>query len=561
MKRFLFCAATAAMLVNATSCQNDETILRQEGQMFTLEAAYGTGTRTTLEENGSGGYATKWSADDKIYVTDGYGLVSGVLTLKNGEGESTGTFTGYVSGNPAALRYAVFPAPTNGQIDLSEVDASQADAPMTAPISGSKANFKNECGLVRIAIFNLPENADVRLSAEGITGDLQVNTQNGVVLEPSGTADEIRIKNAKNGQAFFVPVIATDNAVSTQFTLSINGKAKTFTAQIKKGAVTANGVPEIYFSDGGLIKWEDYEPDTNTDIQNNYLLKDATDLIWLAKQINEKGRNFNEYTLSITEDIDLQGYEWTPIGNATNKFNGSFDGGGKTISNLYVNNGKNNNAGLFGFVQGDKSNKIEIKDVILENVEVKGGWRIGGLIGSCGSYTTVSDITMKGLVKIEGYSDAGAIVGGNCKNINNITINVEEGSYVQSTVGTVGGVIGLLTENYHAENITSNIDVIATDVVKANNPGVGGIFGCTNGYGTILTNCSSSGNVTIQNASTTELAQKIGGVSGGKHGGKLTLTGCSYTGKLASSYNGTPIATFNNNGLVGGDQDKNIIIK
>lgn len=549
-------------MLNVTSCQNEEITEKQEGQMVTIQAAFGTGTRTTLEENGSG-YATKWSAGDQIYVADEWGFVSGVLTLVEGEGKSSGTFSGVVSGNPAALSYAVFPVPSNGKISLNTADASQTDAPMSASISALKANFKNECGLVKLKIFNLPENADVRLSAKGIAGDLQVNAQNGVTFSQAA-ADEIVIENVKSGQEFFVPVWAGDQPVATEFTLTIGKIKTTFTANIQKGLVSVNGVPELYYSDKGIIDWDDYVPAVDPNNQDNYFIKDATDLIWISEQVNKKHKDFKGQTLTITDDVDLKEVKWTPIGNATHMFKGSFDGGGKTISNLRIDNNESNNTGFFGYVQGaDKNNKIEIKNVVLENIDVKGAWRTGGLIGNCGNYASISNITVKGLVKIEGYSDVAAVVGGNCKTISNITVNVENGSYVQSTVGTVGGVVGLLTENYHAENIISNINVIATSVEKANNPGVGGIFGCTNGYGTTLTNCSSSGNVTIQNASGKELAQKIGGISGGKQGatGKLTLTGCSYTGKLASSYNGTSIATFNNNGLVGGDQDKNIIIK
>ena len=70
-------------MLNVTSCQNEEIIEKQEGQMVTLQATFGAGTRTSLEENGTG-YATKWSAGDQIYVADDYGFVSGVLTLVEG---------------------------------------------------------------------------------------------------------------------------------------------------------------------------------------------------------------------------------------------------------------------------------------------------------------------------------------------------------------------------------------------------------------------------------------------------------------------------------------------
>ena len=567
MKKILFSMAAAALLLNVTSCQNEDIVLQQQeettSQEFTLQATYGKGTRTTLEENGSDKLATKWSAGDQIFVTDGSGLVTGVLTLTEGEGESTGSFSGIVTGNPAALKYAIFPVPADGVIDLSKVDAGQVDAPMTAEIYDNNAAFSSGSGLIELTIYNLPDNAKVTLSAKGIAGTLQAE---GCSLIPVTPADEIIVENAKNGVPFYVPVVAGDEISTIELKITVNEKTYNVNVRIKKGSVSDSDTPDLYVADDKLIKWDDYTPVEDPDNQGSYSMKNATDLLWIADQVNEKGKTLAGMTMTLTENIDVKGIDWSPIGTSNNRFKGSFDGNGKTISNLHIDNGENNNAGFFGYVEGSKTAKIEIKNVVLENVEVKGGWRVGGLIGNCGNYTTVSDITVKGLVKIEGYSDAGAVVGATCKTIGNIIVNVEEGSYVKSMVGTVGGVTGLLIENYHAENITSNINVIATDVIadktQRNNPGVGGVFGCTNGYGTTLTNCSSSGDVTILNAETEELAQKIGGVSGGRHGGKLTLTGCSYTGNLASSYNGTSINVFNNQSLVGGSEDsKNIIVK
>ena len=100
---------------------------------------------------------------------------------------------------------------------------------------------------------------------------------------------------------------------------------------------------------------------------------------------------------------------------------GSFDGGGKTISNVCIDNNESNNIGFFGFVQGiSKKNKTEIKNVVLENVSVKGGLRTGGLIGRCGNYITINNILVKGLVQIDGIREVGAVVGAECRHIANI---------------------------------------------------------------------------------------------------------------------------------------------
>ncbi len=274
MKKILFSMAAAALLLNVTGCQNEAIVLQQQeeatGQNFTLQATYGKGTRTTLESNGTG-YATKWSAGDQILVTDGNGLVTGVLTLTEGEGESTGSFSGIVTGNPAALKYAIFPVPADGVIDLRKVDASQADAPMTAEISGNQANFQNACGLVRLAIYNLPDNAKVTLSAKGIAGTLVADGGN---LVQGESADDITIMNAKSGQ-FFVPVAAGDNTAEKEFTLTVNGTSTTFKANIQKGAVSQKGIPELYVSGNSLVNLGDIP--AGSDVTVTVIPETATD--------------------------------------------------------------------------------------------------------------------------------------------------------------------------------------------------------------------------------------------------------------------------------------------
>lgn len=253
MKKIFFGVAAAALLLNVTGCENEDVVLQQEGAMpqeFTLQAEYGTATRTTLEEGSTGGYNTLWSAGDQIYVSDESGEVTGVLTLTEGEGKTSGTFKGVVCGDPSTLKYAIFPVPENGVIDLSKVDAGQVDAPMTADINGGQANFANACGLVRLNIYN-PGDAAIKLSATGISGTLRVE---GGKLVSGTPSNEIAIENVQSGQAFFVPVVAGETATSTQFTLTVGDNTTTFEANTKNGSVSVTGVPEkIYITDDQIV--------------------------------------------------------------------------------------------------------------------------------------------------------------------------------------------------------------------------------------------------------------------------------------------------------------------
>ena len=58
---------------------------------------------------------------------------------------------------------------------------------------------------------------------------------------------------------------------------------------------------------------------------NPYRIANESQLAYLAKIVNE-GENCNNMYFSILQNISLQGYEWVPIGNNSNRyFNGNFD--------------------------------------------------------------------------------------------------------------------------------------------------------------------------------------------------------------------------------------------
>ena len=63
------------------------------------------------------------------------------------------------------------------------------------------------------------------------------------------------------------------------------------------------------------------------------------------------GMNFLGQTIMLGQDITLSG-NWTPVGNDTREFRGTFDGNGRTISGLNISSNLRTMifAGLFGTV-------------------------------------------------------------------------------------------------------------------------------------------------------------------------------------------------------------------
>ena len=279
------------------------------------------------------------------------------------------------------------------------------------------------------------------------------------------------------------------------------------------------------------------------DDEGNYVVNLASELAWLAAAVNGTlddtraavaPQTFQGETFKLTQDINLDFNEWTPIGNKDNKFQGTFDGQGHTIANLLIT-GNNNYVGLFGFTTDG-----EIKNLVVENAKVSGRNSVGVVAGS--PYTSkFNDITVQGHVEVNGKFYVGGVGGRNAyASWNNVTVNVDETSYVNADSvedGTayrtyVGGVCGFNGEGGHSfTNITSNIDV------KGSTIDVGGLFGIAH-YGNKFENCSCSGDVEIYAAEEAVDAQEIGGIAGVWHNQDdttVTMTNCTFTGKLKAN--------------------------
>lgn len=271
-------------------------------------------------------------------------------------------------------------------------------------------------------------------------------------------------------------------------------------------------------------------------VNGEYEIYNVAGLKWLAEQVNG-GNTFATKTVKLANNLELNSEEWTPIGNSTNKFQGTFDGQNHVVKNLVVNGGSNSYVGLFGFTTNG-----EIKNLVVENAKVNGYLGVGVVAGS--PYTSkYTNITVQGHVEVNGFAYVGGVGGRNAyANWTDITVNVDETSYVKANSvedGTayrtyVGGVCGFNGEGGHTfKNITSNIDVSGSTI------DVGGLFGIAH-YGNNFVNCSSSGDVEIYAANEEADAQEIGGIAGVWHnmtGQTVTMTGCSFTGTLKANNN------------------------
>ncbi len=240
--------------------------------------------------------------------------------------------------------------------------------------------------------------------------------------------------------------------------------------------------------------------------------------------------------------IGTPAYTWTPIGNSSNKYTGSFDGDNKTISGLYFNNSSTEYVGLFGYLYGNTQDyECIVKNVGVVNSYISGGNYVGGVVGynyACfGGKSTVTNCYNTGVVTGEYY--VGGVVGFNysyrmdrgIKPIAGVA-NCYNTGYITGT-NNVGGVVGENYARYLAyANITNCIN--EGNVTCTNN--VGGVVGHNNAYDTnaeaSVALCYNTGGVTGDNS--------VGGVAGynnAQNGANSTIKNCYNTAKVDGLFN------------------------
>ena len=235
----------------------------------------------------------------------------------------------------------------------------------------------------------------------------------------------------------------------------------------------------------GEIKVPDgYMKDEN----GNVTISDKDGLFWFAKQVNG-GNNFAGKTVTLANDIDLNNEAWTPIGTQTNSFKGTFDGQNKTVSNINAQLPSEKNVGFFGY-----ATNCTLKNLIIENVNIWGYSNVGGLAGTVYAGSTVTNVTVKGSIKISTRVQyVGGISGGysyakyeNCKVIGDGT----DTSYIEDTLvgdytNYAGGIVGLYGEGARGISGCEVSDI----TIRTVGYGAGGITGVLQ-YNNKMTDCT-----------------------------------------------------------------------
>lgn len=284
-----------------------------------------------------------------------------------------------------------------------------------------------------------------------------------------------------------------------------------------------------------------------TDAQGRYQVADAFQLRWFAALVNGtlEGTALNAAACAVlTTNIDLTGADWTPIGNASTIYTGTFDGQNHTISGMTLENAESY-SGLFGNVTGTVRDFTVTGSITITGDETVS--RVGGAVGSLGIKTaggTVSGVTSDVDITVSAGNDhIGGVVGSmpenssptveNCVYTGNITVTVEAGS--------VAGVVGYIRTG----TIQNCANWGGISINTGGNGSVGGILGYCNNGKIYIRNCYNSGVIAAEGTA------NVGAIVGQNKSTQATVSNCCYLtgsadkgqGQLTDDAAGTAVKT------------------
>lgn len=318
---------------------------------------------------------------------------------------------------------------------------------------------------------------------------------------PKGVSDVPVTFNAPTGyQIVFAP--AATQVGGTDYYLRITGSNVEYTYSLVKAD----------------IRW--YE---SARAEKNYVLKSADELMGFCLlangSIDGESKNFDGWTLSLGNSIDLENSEWKPI----RSFAGTFDGKGYEITGLNVNyTGGDFNSKPAGMFEKLVSPGQILNLAVSGSVQAGGNINyVGGIVGMTESGSKIRFCRSNIAVKVNAAKSttngmayggvAGKVQGAisNCLNERTITVdNIEKNCYIGGVAGQVVGSAADLCWNTGSVTASGTAKKIYT----------GGIVGSG-----AATNCYNNGSVT--------------GATGKNNKNKYVTGGISGNGNVTNSYN------------------------
>ncbi len=312
--------------------------------------------------------------------------------------------------------------------------------------------------------------------------------------------------------------------------------------------------------------WYGTAPSTGDGSESNpFEIGTADELYWFADYYNNSGKLSSAYAVLVDDitvnqsvlnaDGTLNGdgstfRVWQPIGTSSQKYVGTFDGQGHTVSGLYFNNTDTTEGKYVGFVGylGSSSAIGTVKNLEIADSYFKGYQNVGSLVGTgqnrtnckidncassatvyaqyryaggiAGNYATVNNCIFAGNVAAANY--AGGIIGYNNSSISNCL------SVGKVKADTYAGAIAA----YHTFGTHSNCYYLIGSAVNSNNV-------AQKGLGTNASTANTTGEnseyfgVNATQLASGEIAYKL---QGAQEDDSVIVWGQQLTGENADAY-------------------------
>ncbi len=282
--------------------------------------------------------------------------------------------------------------------------------------------------------YNLPKlrisnagNLSLKFNAviTGIDGDAKLNeaidwtyafTSDMAVGADPNELTEVNIN--KHGDGYpLLPADKADHAYDVSYIyLSISGSIDGSVGNEYQGlaidgvAVTILATQYTYESDSNnnMYDFKATYPGTadsegltnNTDSTAKIVKIETAEQLFAFAAAVKGGNSYAGYTITLVNDIDLQNVPWTPIGQTgATEFKGVFDGNGKTIKNLFINNADPSascSTGLFGWIESHGDEGVTVKNLTIDGADITGHHYVGAIVGYV--YGTIENCHVKNAV-------------------------------------------------------------------------------------------------------------------------------------------------------------------
>ena len=369
--------------------------------------------------------------------------------------------------------------------------------------------------------FTAPEEGTLVVTADSHGEDTygalwDSRTAKYLIKKGDGNGDDFKITyDVKKGTTYYIGAREYDgDAIEGKVTLYVN--------------LISNQLPT-----GVTGKGTEAEP---------FILKTAEHLVWFRDYVNVGKSSACAKIADDVEEIDMSTVchkadaekqvaelSWTPIGNYSKQYQGTFDGNGKTIRNLFISS-TSNEIGFFGYAAD-----CRIKNITFDNAKVKGNDNCStGILAGCAGSCVIENIKTTGNCSVEGKYETGGIAGRANGNISNC-----ENHAIVNGLHSVGGIVGICFDSGNSITSCANYGAVT---------GTGSYVGGMVGYFREgeLQNSANYGNIT----GTVSVGNLIGTAD------ECNLNNVLGTGNVTATFNtdcaGLLVGTINQSGTASG---------